>query len=32
MLVQTLDLKVINNERKKLTHNEIIYRIAEQTA
>ena len=25
-------LKVINNERKKLTHHEIIDRIAEQTA
>ena len=32
MLIQTFVLKVINNERKKLTHHEIIDRIAEQTA
>ena len=30
-LVRTLVLKVINNERKNLTHHEIIDRIAEQT-
>ena len=30
MLIQTFILKVINNERKKLTHHEIIDRIAEQ--
>ena len=32
MLIRTFILKVINNERKKLTHHEIIERIAEQTA
>ena len=32
MLIQTFVLKVINNERKKLTHHEIIDRIADQTA
>ena len=32
MLIQTFVLKVINDERKKFTHNEIIDRIAEQTA
>ena len=32
MLIRTFVLKVINNERKKLTHHEIIYRIAEETA
>ena len=32
MLIRTFVLKVINNERKKLTHHEIIDRIAEQTA
>ena len=32
MLIQTFVLKVINNERKKLSHHEIIDRIAEQTA
>ena len=31
MLIQTFVLKVINNERKKLTHHEIIDGIAEQT-
>ena len=30
MLIQTIGLKVINNERKILTHHEIIDRIAEQ--
>ena len=30
MLIRTFVLKVINNERKKLTHHEIIDRIAEQ--
>ena len=29
MLIQTFVLKVINDERKKLTHHEIIDRIAE---
>ena len=32
MLIRTFVLKVINNERKKLTHHEINDRIAEQTA
>ena len=32
MLIRTFVLKVINNERKKLTHHEIIDRAAEQTA
>ena len=32
MLIWTFVLKVINNERKKLTHREIIDGIAEQTA
>ena len=32
MLIRTFVLKVINYERKKLTHHEIIDRIAEQTA
>ena len=32
MLIRTFVLKVINNERKKLTHHEIIDRTAEQTA
>ena len=32
MFIQTFVLKVINNERKKLTYYEIIDRIAEQTA
>ena len=32
MLIQTLVLKVINNEIKKLTHHEIIDRNAEQIA
>ena len=31
MLNRTFVLKVINNERKKLTDYEIIYRISEQT-
>ena len=31
MLIRMFILKVINNERKKLTHHEIIDRIAEQT-
>ena len=31
MLIRTFVLKVINNERKKLTHHEIIDRIAEKT-
>ena len=30
MLIQMLVLKVINNERKILTHHEIIDRIVEQ--
>ena len=30
-LIQRFILKVINNERKKITHHEIIDRIAEQT-
>ena len=30
MLIRTLVLKVINNERKILTHHEIIDCIAEQ--
>ena len=30
MLIETIGLKVINNERKILTHHEIIDRIAEQ--
>ena len=30
MLIQTFILKVINNERKILTHHEIIDRIGEQ--
>ena len=32
ILIETFVLKVINNERKKLTHHEIIDRIADQTA
>ena len=32
MLIRTFVLKFINNDRKKLTHHEIINRIAEQTA
>ena len=32
MLIRTFVLKVINNKRKKLTHHEIIDRIADQTA
>ena len=32
MLIGTFFLKVINNERKKLTHHEIIDCIAEQTS
>ena len=32
MLIRTFALNVINNERKKLTHHEIIDCIAEQTA
>ena len=32
MLIWTFVLKVINNKRKKLTHHEIIDRIAEKTA
>ena len=32
MLIQKFVLKVIDNERKKLTHHEITDRIAEQTA
>ena len=32
MLVRTFVLKVINDERKNLTHHEIIDCIAEQTA
>ena len=31
MLIRTFVLKIINNERKKLTHYEIIDCIAEQT-
>ena len=31
MLIWTFALKVINNERKKLSHNEIINCISEQT-
>ena len=31
MLIRTFVLKVINDERKKFTHHEIIDRIAEQT-
>ena len=31
MLIRTFVLKVINNERKILTHHEITDRIAEQT-
>ena len=31
ILIQTLVLKMINNERKILTNHEIIYHIAEQT-
>ena len=31
MLIRTFVLKVINNERKKLTHHEINDRIAGQT-
>ena len=30
MLIRRFFLKVINNERKILTHDEIIHRIAEQ--
>ena len=32
MLIPIFVLKVINNERQKLTHHQIIDRIAEQTA
>ena len=32
MLIQTLIIKILNNERKRLTHYEIIDRTAEQTA
>ena len=32
MLIRTLIIKIINNERKRLTHYEIIDRTAEQTA
>ena len=32
IFIRTFVLKVINNERKKLTHHEIIDRSAEQTA
>ena len=32
MLIRTFVLKVINNDRKKLTYHEMIDRIAEQTA
>ena len=32
MLIRTFVLKVINNERKKLTRPAVIDRIAEQTA
>ena len=32
MLIRMFVLRVINNERKKLTHHEIINRIVEQTA
>ena len=32
MLILKFVLKVIDNERKKLTHHEITDRIAEQTA
>ena len=32
MLIRTFVLKVINNERKKLTHHEIIDCSADQTA
>ena len=31
MLIPTFVLKVINNERKKLAHHQIIDRITEQT-
>ena len=31
MLIRTFVLKVINDERKKMTHHEITDRIAEQT-
>ena len=31
MLVRTFVLKIINNERKKVTHREMIDRIAEQS-
>ena len=31
MLIQTYVLKVINNARKKITHHEVIDRIAKQT-
>ena len=31
MLIRTFVLKVINNEKKKLTHHEIIDRTVEQT-
>ena len=31
MLIRMFVLKLINNERKRLTHHEIIDRIAEQT-
>ena len=31
MLIQAFIIKVINDERKKLTHHEIIVGIAEQT-
>ena len=32
MLIRTFVLKVINNDRKKLTHHEITDHITEQTA
>ena len=32
ILIRTFVLKVINNESKKLTHDKVIDRIAEQTA
>ena len=32
MLIRTLIINIINNERKRLTHYEIIDRTAEQTA
>ena len=32
MLIRMFVLKLVNNERKRLTHHEIIDRIAEQIA